>query len=138
MRRFALLGLVLLSVAGCSVYPTIRKAGGVRIRPENARALQAAPAGGSTVVYVDVVNTGGAGDTLIGVLSDAAGRAELRSRHRRIADVSVPAASTVTLASDDRHIELYDLKRELKAGDVIIVTLLFEKSGAIGASTVVQ
>ena len=138
MRRFALLGLVVLSVAGCSVYPTIQKAGGVRIRPENGRALHAAPAGGTAVVYVDVVNTGGADDTLIGVQSDAAGRAELRNRHGRIGDVSVPAATTVALASDDRHIELYDLMRELKAGDVIIVTLLFEKSGAVGAITVVQ
>ena len=138
MCRYALLGLVLLSVAGCSTYPTIQKAGGVRIRPENGRALHAAPAGGTAVVYVDVVNSGGADDTLIGVLSDAAGRAELRSRHKRIADVSVPALTTVTLASDDRHIELYDLKRELKVGDVIIVTLLFEKSGAVGAITVVQ
>ena len=138
MCRYALLGLVLLSVAGCSTYPTIQKAGGVRIRPENGRALHAAPAGGTALVYVDVVNSGGADDTLIGVQSDAAGRAELRSRHKRIADVSVPATTTVALASDDRHIELYDLKRELKVGDVIIVTLLFEKSGAVGAITVVQ
>ena len=138
MRRYALLGFVLLSVAGCSVYPTVREAGGVRIRPENGRALRAAPAGGTAVVYVDVVNTGGADDTLIGVLSDAAGRAELRNRSAPIARIAIPPATTVALASDDRHIELYDLKRELKTGDVIIVTLLFEKSGAVGAITVVQ
>ncbi len=138
MRRSAWLGLVLLTAAGCAVYPSVHRAGGVKVRPENGRVLHAAAAGGTATVYVDVVNNGGAADTLVGVASEAAGRAELRDRTGRIAHIPVPAATTVPLASDERHIALYDLKRELKTGDVIIVTLVFEKSGAIGAITVVQ
>lgn len=138
MRPWALAGLVVVTAVGCSIYPSIQKAGGVNIRPANGRVLQAAPAGGTAVVYVDVVNSGGADDTLLGVMSEAAGRAELRSRTGRIDKLGIPAATTVPLASDARHIELYDLKQELKPGDVIIVTLLFQKSGAIGAITAVR
>ena len=138
MRRHVLLGLVLVGVAGCTIYPFVERVGGVKIRPENSRVLHAVPASGTAIVYLDVVNHGGADDTLVGVLSEAAERAELRSRRRRIREISVPAARTVPLASTDRHIELYDLKRELKTGDVIVVTLVFVKSGAIGAVTVVQ
>jgi periplasmic copper chaperone A len=139
MHRAGLLALVLACLVGCTVSdPTIDQLGEPLIRPENARVLRPAPAGSSAVVYVDVVNRGGADDTLVGVLSDVAGRAELRDRSGRLGKVSIPPASTVALASDGRHIELYDLKQPLRTGDVIIVTLLFEKSGAIGAITAVQ
>src|SRR5205807_6705686 len=60
------------------------------IRPENARVLHPAPSGGSAVVYVEVVNRGGADDTLVGVLSDVAGHAELRDRSGRLGKVSIP------------------------------------------------
>jgi len=139
MLRAGLLALVLACIVGCTVsYPTVDQLGEPLIRPENARVLHPALAGGSAVVYVDVVNRGGADDTLVGVLSDVAGHAELRDRSGRLGKVSIPPASTVALTSDGRHIELYDLKQPLRTGDVIIVTLLFEKSGAIGAITAVQ
>lgn len=137
MRRLALLALIALSAAGCS-YPSVTMTGTVKVRPENGRVLSPAPAGGSATVYVDVVNNGGADDTLVGVASDVAGRAELRGRAARIDRIPVPAATTVPLASEDRHIRLYDLRRELRSGDVVIVTLLLQKSGAVGAITVVK
>ena len=137
MRPFALLAVLALA-AGCTSYPSLAKTGTVKVRPENGRVLSPASAGGKATVYVDVVNNGGADDTLMGVMSEVAGRAELRSRHGTIDHIVIPAATMVPLASEDRHIQLYDLKRELREGDVIIVTLLLQKSGAIGAITVVK
>jgi len=139
MHRAELLGLVLVCLVGCNVsYPSVDQTGEPVIRPENGHVLRPAPAGGRAVVYVDVVNRGGAADTLLGVLSDVAGRAELRDGSGRLGKVYIPPASTVALASEGRHIELLDLKQPLQTGDVIIVTLLFEKSGAIGAITAVR
>jgi copper(I)-binding protein len=139
MHRAGLLVFVLVSFGGCTMsYPTVAQTGEPVIRPENGRVLQAAPAGGRAVCYVEVVNQGGAADTLVGVVSDIAGRAELRDRSGRLSKVRIPPASKVGLTSEERHIELYDLKQDLRTGDVIIVTLLFEKSGAIGAITAVR
>jgi copper(I)-binding protein len=135
---YGLLAAVVVGLAGCIVYPSVAQTGSVNIRPENGYVLASAPQGGSAIVYLDVVNHGGAGDTLRGVWSAAAQRAELRGPKGPITDVEVPAATTVSLASDDRHIELFDLKQALRPGDTIIVTLIFEKSGAIGAITVVR
>ena len=139
MSRARLLGVVLACAVGCTVsYPSVDQTGEPVIRPENGRVLHPALAGGSTVVYVEVVNQGGAGDMLLGVLSDVAGRAELRDHAGPLGKVRIPPASTIALSSEGRHIELYDLRQPLQTGDVIIVTLLFEKSGAIGVISAVQ
>ena len=137
MTRHRLLGLALLGVAGCVIYPSVEEAGGARIRPENGRLLRPAPAGGTAVVYVDVINSGAFPDTLVGVLSDTAGRAELRQGDAPIRSLEIPPASRVMLASEARYIRLSDLRRDLRSGDQIIVTLIFAKSGAIGVITVV-
>ena len=138
MRRLLRLPLIVLSLAGCIIYPSVERAGTVKIRPENGRILRAASPGGTAVMYVDVVNQGGASDTLLGVQSDVAGRVELLDGGTRLEELEIPSATTVPLASEARHITLYDLKRDLRAGESIIVTLLFRKSGAIGVITAVQ
>jgi copper(I)-binding protein len=138
MRRLVVLTLLAWTLGGCVTYPTVAMTGSVRLRPENGRVLRPAPKGGTAVVYVDVVNHGGANDTLTGASCEVAGRAELRGGSGKIESVEIPASTTVSLASEASHIELYDLKQELRTGDTVIVTLLFEKSGAVGVITVVR
>jgi copper(I)-binding protein len=138
MRRRLWLSLLVLSLAGCVIYPSVERAGTVKIRPENGRILRAVSPGGTAVMYVDVVNQGGASDTLLAVQSDVAARAELLDGGTRLKELEIPAGTTVPLASETRHITLYELKRDLRAGESVIVTLLFKKSGAIGVITAVR
>ncbi len=138
MRRRLWLFPLALSLAGCVIYPSVHRAGTVKIRPENGRIVRPASPGDTAVMYVDVVNLGGASDTLLGVLSDVAARAELLDGDTPLEQLEIPPGTTVPLTSETRHITLYELKRDLQAGEAIIVTLLFKKSGAIGVITAVQ
>jgi copper(I)-binding protein len=138
MPRRVWLCLFALSLAGCVIYPSVQRAGTVKIRPENGRILRAASPGDAAVMYVDVVNQGGASDTLLAVQTDVAARAELLNDGTRLDQLEIPPGTTVPLASETRHITLYELKRNLQVGESIIVTLLFKKSGAIGVITAVQ
>jgi len=73
-RRAAPLLLVALVLAACTYYPMIPDIGGIRIRPQNARAV-ARPSGLS--VYMDLASTGKYGDTIVGATSEIARRAAL-------------------------------------------------------------
>ena len=43
----------------------------------------------------------------------------------------IPAGETVTLMPGGYHVMLMDLKRPLKQGETVTVTLRFEKAGAV-------
>lgn len=68
---------------------------------------------------------------LVGVQSEIAGRAELHEmtmdgqtmRMRRVDAVALPAGKPVDLASGGYHIMLMDLKRQVKEGESIALTL---------------
>ncbi len=50
----------------------------------------------------------------------------------------MPPTSLTRLHSGGERVALFDLTRELKAGEVVIVTLFFEKSGALGVVSPVE
>lgn len=68
---------------------------------------------------------------LVGVQSEIAGRAELHEmamdgqtmRMRRVDAVALPAGKPVDLASGGHHIMLFDLKRQVKEGESVALTL---------------
>ena len=68
---------------------------------------------------------------LVGVQADVAGRAELHAmamdgqtmRMRRLDSVELPAGKAVNLASGGYHIMLMDLKRQVKDGETVALTL---------------
>jgi len=68
---------------------------------------------------------------LVGVQADVAGRAELHEmamdgqtmRMRRVASIELPAGKPVNLASGGYHVMLFDLKRQVKEGESVAVTL---------------
>jgi len=68
---------------------------------------------------------------LVGVQADVAGRAELHEmamdgqtmRMRRVASIDLPAGKPVNLASGGYHVMLFDLKRQVKEGESVAVTL---------------
>jgi len=105
-----------------------------------------APAGGTTAVYLTIVNTGDHADTLIAVQSEAAERVELHETRmegdvmqmRPIARLEVPAGGRVELKPGGYHIMLVNLKRGLTAGEPIHIHLKFEHSGEVAVEADVR
>lgn len=133
-----LLALASLLAGGCTYYPSVIDMGGVRIRPEQGRAVRS-PSGQEAEVYFQLNSTGKYGDVLKGVETSLAKRAELRSSSGgRVGEIEVPGATVVAFHRGGPSVVLSELARSLESGEVIIVTLHFEKSGPLGLITVVE
>lgn len=71
---------------------------------------------------------------LVGVQAEVAGRAELHEmamdgqtmRMRRVESVELPAGKPVNLASGGYHVMLFELKRQMKEGESVELTLLVQ------------
>ena len=128
--------LALVALAGCVYYPTVMDVGGVRIVPERGRVVRQDPV---ALFYVDINSTGMFDDVLLRVETPIARRAELLGPSGApLARLQVPGITLVRLQPDGQHVVLSELRRELKPGEVVIVTLVFEKSGAIGVVSPVE
>ncbi|MGH7314579.1 MAG: copper chaperone PCu(A)C [Candidatus Rokuibacteriota bacterium] len=123
---------------GCTYYPSVVDMGGVRLRPEEGRAVRSTN-GQEAAVYFKLNSTGKYGDVLRGAESPLARTAELRGPGgSRVREVEIPGATVVPFERGGPHIALSDFTRTLEQGEVIIVTLHFEKSGPLGLVTVVE
>jgi copper(I)-binding protein len=111
--------------------------------PDSIAVTQAwsrATPGGAQVAsgYMTIKNNGPAADRLLGGSTDAAAKVEVHEMAtkdgvmtmREIKDgVPVAPGATVTLAPGGFHLMLVNVKKPLKQGDVVTVTLNFEKAG---------
>ncbi len=87
-----------------------------------------------------------AGDKLLSVSTPAAGRAEIHThimdgdvmKMRRVEVLEVKAGELRVLKPSGDHIMLLDLKAPLKEGDLVKLTLTFEKAGAIDIDATVE
>jgi copper(I)-binding protein len=138
-RRAAALLLLALLFGGCVYYPTIGDVGGIRIRPKNSRAV-ANPSG--FAIYMDLDSTGAYGDAILGATTDIAKTVVLvipivkdQPLPYRI---DVPAATLVRLTPQGPHFLLSDLTRAVAPGEVVLITVLFEKVGRIGVPTRIE
>lgn len=139
MRRAALRGIAVLAVialgAGCTHYPTVEEAGNTRLRPQNGRVVR--DPDGSARFYVDLHSTGKFGDVLTGASMPLA-------RETRLVDVAagdrleIPGLTLVALRPGGPHVRVSGLSRALQPGEVVIVTLVFEKTGSLGVVSVVE
>lgn len=130
------------------------QANGAKLRVEGAWARAAAMmkgdsgggGSGNGVVYAVLVNGGNAADSLVGVASDAAATAEIHESYRDmgmmmmrpVRKIDVAAGKKVEMKPGSYHIMLLNLKRDLKAGETIGVTLQFEKAGRIPVTATVK
>jgi copper(I)-binding protein len=135
-------GLLLLAggllAGGCTYYPTVHDTGGVRLRPSDARAVRAA-AGDEAAVYFLLHSTGKFGDVLTGAEAPVARYAVLHSASGgTLRRITIPGESLVRFYDGGPYVVLTGLTRPLIPGEVLIVTLHFEKSGAVGLVTVVE
>jgi len=105
---------------------------------------RAAMAGRTGVVYLTITDTGRA-DRLVGVSSPVAEKAELHEsfsdngvmKMRDVAALPVAKGQPVSLSPGGHHIMLVHLKQALKEGDVVPLTLTFEKAGAVSTTAIV-
>lgn len=90
--------------------------------------------------FVTIQNTGTEDDRLIGASSDVAGHMEVHEmamvgdvmKMRQLKDgLPIPAGQTVTLKPGGFHVMFMDLKKPLKEGTTVTVTLTFEKAGSV-------
>ena len=101
-----------------------------RATPPGARA------GGA---FFTIENRGQGADKLVRASSPVSASAEIHTmamegnvmRMRAIPFLEVPARSTVAFRPGGYHLMLLDLKRPLKQGEKVPVTLTFEKAGSI-------
>lgn len=97
--------------------------------------------GGVTVgaAYLSIRSESKTGDRLIGVASERAARAELHThtseggvmKMRKVESLAVKPGTALVLGPGGHHIMLFDLKRALKAGEKLPLTLTFEKAGVV-------
>ena len=125
-----------LLLAGCVYYPTVGDIAGARLAPERGRVVRN---GDGALFFVDITNSGISEDFLVRVEMPIAKRAQILSATGEpLQKLSVPGPSLLRLRPDGERVALSELTRELKAGEVVIVTLFFQKSGAVGVVSSVE
>jgi copper(I)-binding protein len=105
-----------------------------------------APAPGQKVAGAYMELTGRESLALVSVASPAAGRVELHGttseasvmRMRRVDKVELPAGKPVRLEPGGLHVMLMDLKRSLKPGDRVPLTLTFQRADSSRAPVTVD
>lgn len=109
--------------------------------------VRAAP-GGSTVTaaYLEIKGAKGTSDRLIGATTSKAKTIELHrtvmtgavARMDKVDTIAVPAGKSVVLGPNGYHIMLMDMARPLKEGELMTLSLVFEKAGAIEVEASVE
>ena len=83
---------------------------------------------------------------LVGVSTPVAGRAEIHEmamenntmRMRQVDGIDLPAGPAVNLASGGYHLMFFDLKRQLKEGETVPVTLVVQDAAKKTSSVTVE
>ena len=104
--------------------------------------------GGAKVggAYLEIKAAAGKGDRLIAARSPVAGNAEIHNhimdgaiaRMRRVDAIAIAGGKSVVLEPSGYHVMLVHLKQPLKEGDLIKLTLVFEKAGEIEVDATVE
>jgi copper(I)-binding protein len=97
--------------------------------------------------YFTVENKGSAPDRLVSVSADVAGKVEVHEMTTKDGvmtmrpvetGLTIDPGKTIKLAPGGYHLMMFDLKSPLKQGDILPVTLEFEKAGKVAISLDVQ
>ena len=108
---------------------------------------RATPGGASvSAAYLEIKAASGADDRLLGISTSVAGKAEIHNhieeagvmKMRRVDGIDVKGGSSVVLKPSGHHIMLMDLKAPLKEGDLVKLTLQFQKAGPIDVEATVE
>ena len=92
--------------------------------------------GANASVYLTLNNPTMYDVYVMSATSDAAGKVELYSADKPVDNLTVPAYGSLELKVGGMFLRLSDLKRELKAGESITVTMLTDGGATIVATAV--
>lgn len=128
-----------------AAFPALALEASVQIEKPWARAT---PGGASTgAVYMTIENKSKVEDRLTVATSDIAAKLEIHEM--KVVDgvmqmrevpggLAIPADGSLSLKPGGYHVMLIDLKKPLKAGETVPLTLNFEKAGKIEVSAPVR
>lgn len=141
-RRQAALAAMFVALLPTLALAQNYQAGGVTVAHPWARATP----GGATVGAAYVEITAKDADTLVAASSPGAARVEIHShtmgdgvmKMRKLENLPIPVGGPVMLKPSGDHIMLLDLKAPLKQGDVLPITLVFEKAGKVTVEATVE
>jgi copper(I)-binding protein len=119
---------------------------GLRVDGAWARRALMLQGTGTGAVYAALVNAGKTPDALVSASTDAAGVVEIHetyqesglSKMRPVTGIEVPPGKTIEMKPGGYHIMLMDLKRDLKAGEVVQLTLVFKNAGKLAVNAQVK
>jgi len=95
----------------------------------------------STAMFMVIENDDEHPDKLIGASAEVAGKGEIQNaKHEKIAGTVVPPFSAAVLNPEGDRVVLLDLKdkADIEAGDMLDVTLVFEKAGKLTVDAAVE
>jgi periplasmic copper chaperone A len=139
LHKFAAAALFLAAA------PAAAQTGAIRIEHPWSRATPAGATAG--VAYMTIENGSNAEDRLTGASSNVAAATEIHEmktadgimKMRAVTGgLAVPAHGSVALAPGGYHVMLIGLKKPLKAGETLVLTLDFAKAGKIQVSAPVM
>lgn len=146
MKNFFLLLLVFsLLLAGCAAPAADAPAAaqnGIEIYGPWARPALTDVSG----AFMLIKNTGAAADSLVSASSEVAEMVQIHETSmengvmsmREVPGIEIPAGGEAILKPGGYHIMLMGLKRELKAGESIVIVLQFQNAGEISLSVPVS
>ncbi len=136
MRKMLTLAAV-AALTSFTALPALAQDGAIKITDAYARVSGASAQSGAAFMVIE--NTGDTADRLADAKSDVSAKVEL---HTHKADANgvmqmlhvpegfvIPAKGTHALARGGDHIMLMGLKAPLNQGDIVKITLVFEKAG---------
>ena len=106
--------------------------------PTASDAWASPPANGSVAVYATINNPTMYDVYLVSGKSESAGKVELISADKPVANITVPAYGSAELKPGAAFVRLSELKREVKAGDQLTVTLETDGGISIPIAAVVK
>lgn len=132
-----------LAVAAVTTFAQDAKVGSITVSGAQARATVPGQTAGGGFLRLD--NQGPA-DRLVSATAPVSARVELHTmrmegdvmRMRQIDAIELPAGGKVELKPGGMHLMFMELKAPLKAGEIVPVTLRFEKAGEVTVKMPVQ
>jgi copper(I)-binding protein len=137
----------MLKMAGVFVAAALITAGAQPRRVAASSGWVKLPAAGETgaMAFVAIENPTMYGIYVVSATADAAGKVELRdggqsgdARLKPVEFISVPAYESIDMKPDSVHLMLLDLKRPLKEGDKVALTLATDNAGTLEVPAVVR
>lgn len=145
-RLFSLLTLISVLLTACGTGMSAKSGASDAPFGFSGAGIMAAKTGEVTGAFVTIKNNSGQTDRLVGAASDFAEMTQVHETTmennimsmREVAGIDLPVGAILELKHGSYHIMLMNLKKDLKEGETVTITLKFEKAGDLPVSMMVM